>query len=143
VVLYNNVCYNSSMKRNTVQKQLIMAAVKELDIHANAGEVYEFVTKNNPSISKATVYRNLSQMAKDGELLNIGTFSGVVHYDHNTHEHAHFVCNNCGVVFDVDCDIEAVNKIKDNIAISSEYTITSYNLSFGGICKKCEQLQKV
>ncbi|MCL2234523.1 MAG: transcriptional repressor [Firmicutes bacterium] len=126
------------MKRNTIQKQLILSAVKSLNIHATAEEVYEHVVKDNPSISKATVYRNLSQMAKDGELLNIGNFSGSAHYDHNLHEHHHFVCNKCGAVFDVDCDLAMLEQLKKTIPHSNDFEIKNYNLSFDGVCSKCK-----
>jgi len=74
---------NKDNKRNTIQKQLVLDAVKELNIHATAEQVFEYVVKKHTSISKATVYRNLSQMAESGELLNIGSFYGSAHYDHN------------------------------------------------------------
>jgi len=63
-------------KRNTVQRQLILDAVRELDIHATAEQICEYIHKKQPSVSKATVYRNLNQMTESGELLNIGYFYG-------------------------------------------------------------------
>ncbi|MCL2555700.1 MAG: transcriptional repressor [Firmicutes bacterium] len=125
------------IKRNTIQKKWILEAIKELNTHAAAEEVYDFIAKSNPTISKGTVYRNMSQMAKDGELLNIGSFLGATHYDHNLHEHAHFVCNVCGMIFDVECDENLLGSLKDTIVVSDEYKISSCNVSFGGVCAKC------
>jgi len=69
-------------KRNTVQRQLIFDAVKELNIHATAEQVIEYLAKKHPSIGRATVYRNLNTMSESGELLRIGSFYGSTHYDH-------------------------------------------------------------
>ena len=124
-----------STLRNTVQRQLILNAVKELDIHATAEQVYEYVIQKHPSISKATVYRNLNQMSQAGELLNIGTLSGCAHYDHRCHEHSHFVCENCSQVFDVDRDF---SDIVSRVTGHQGFDVSNYQLSFEGLCWSCK-----
>jgi len=120
-------------KRNTIQKQLILNAVSELDIHATAEQVYEYVVVQYPTISKATVYRNLKDMAKVGELLNIGNFYGQTHYDHNLHDHHHFVCKNCKKVFDIEVDFADVyGKLK-------QFGFVIENVGFTGLCNECKQ----
>ena len=121
-------------KRNTIQKQLVYNAVKELDIHANAEQVYEYVVALHPSISKATVYRNLSQMAESGKLLNIGNFYGSTHYDHNCHDHYHFICEECKQVFDINSSFPEVSNLTEFEGLD----IKSHNLSFFGTCSNCK-----
>ena len=119
--------------RNTIQRQLILDAVKSLNIHASAEQVYEHVVKQHPTISKATVYRNLNQLASGGDLLNIGPFYNQSHFDHNCHVHYHFVCEACGRIVDVDGDFsEMFNKIKEISGVDVS------NASFSGICPKCK-----
>ena len=122
-------------KRNTIQRQLVYNAVKDLDIHANAEQVYEYVVALHPSISKATVYRNLGQMAETGDLLNIGVFYGSTHYDHNCHDHYHFICEKCKQVF----DIETYFPELDNLTNEHGLEIKSHNLSFTGTCNECKK----
>jgi len=125
-------------KRNTLQKQLIMNAVRELDIHASAEQVFAHVTEKHSSISKATIYRNLKQMAESGELLEIGIPGSAAHYDHNCHEHYHFMCENCERIVDVEGDITDIfNKIK----YEEKIEITGIRLSFVGLCEKCKSKQ--
>ena len=121
-------------KRNTIQKQLVYSAVKDLDIHANAEQVYEYVVALHPSISKATVYRNLSQMAESGKLLNIGSLYGSNHYDHNCHDHYHFICEDCKQVFDINSSFPDIKTLTEFNGLK----IKSHNLSFYGICSKCK-----
>ena len=119
-------------KRNTIQRQLIFNAVSELDIHATAEQVYEYVTIKHPTISKATVYRNLNQMAESGDLLNIGNFCGQTHYDHNLHNHHHFVCKSCRKVFDIELDFAKVYSELEHFGFDD------LNIGFTGICNECK-----
>ena len=125
----------SSIKRNTIQRQSVLNAVKELNMHATAEQVYEYVVRKHPAISKATVYRNLNQMSESGELLNIGNFHGSTRYDHNCHKHHHFVCEKCKLVFDVESDF---SDIPVRIGNAEMFYITSYHLSFCGLCRNCK-----
>jgi len=123
------------MKRNTIQRQLVFSAVKELNIHATAEQIYERVARNHPSISKATVYRNLGQMVESGELLNIGIFYGATHYDHNCHEHYHFICEDCRRIFDIEGDF---SDILSKINGINGFDIKNYHLSLNGLCQDCK-----
>ena len=49
-------------KRNTIQRQLVIAAVRFLANHPTAEEVYDRITMEYPDISKGTVYRNLNSL---------------------------------------------------------------------------------
>jgi len=120
--------------RNTVQRQLILDAVRELDRHATAEQVYGLLVRRHPSISKATVYRNLGRMAESGELLNIGSLHGSARYDHNRHKHYHFVCDECRRVFDVDAYSQNIN---EDIPEMEGFSIKGHALTFHGTCRDC------
>ena len=122
-------------KRNTIQRQLIFDALKELDMHATAEQVFDHVVGKYPSISKATVYRNLGQMSESGRIAKIGIFYGSAHYDHNRHEHYHFVCEACKRVFDVKGGFKDIfERIKD----MNGFDISSCSVSFRGLCRDCK-----
>jgi Fe2+ or Zn2+ uptake regulation protein len=122
-------------KRNTIQRQLILDAVKELDIHATAEEVYKYLVAKHPSIGRATVYRNLSQMAESGEIMNIGDFYGATHYDHQCHPHYHIICEKCKRIFDIDDDFSDINERVKNVA---GFDGINFNLTFRGLCQVCK-----
>ena len=124
------------VKRNTVQRQLIFDAVKELDIHATAEQVVEHLAKTHPSIGRATVYRNLSYMAETGELLRISSYYGSTHYDHNCHEHYHFICSDCKKVIDVDGKL---SDIFERIRDTNGFDIIDCSVSFSGRCWECKK----
>jgi len=122
-------------KRNTLQRQLILTAVKELGKHPTAEQVYEYLIKTHPTISKATVYRNLNQMAESGEVSDIGNFHGATHYDHKCHDHYHFICNQCKRIFDIEEEVaDIINKLK----CKEGFKITSCNVVLNGFCQDCK-----
>ena len=69
-------------KRNTIQKQLVLDAVAQLADHPTADEVYACIVKNHPTVSKATVYRNLSSLSEDGILRHVRMPEGANRFDH-------------------------------------------------------------
>ena len=121
--------------RNTVQRKVILDAVGDLANHPSAEEVYEYVSEKNPTISKATVYRNLKQLSEAGELLRIENVEVADRYDHNCHEHYHFQCSKCKKVFDI--QMEYIDDLEKMVHNDKGYMITGYNLIFKGVCPDC------
>jgi len=126
-------------KRNTIQRQLIYDAVKRLDIHATAEQVFDYVGQRHPSISKATVYRNLTGLVAAGELLNIGCLDGSFHYDHNCHNHYHLLCKGCQKVFDIEGYFSDICEKVDN---TEGFEITGHVLTFSGLCPSCKTMKR-
>ena len=121
-------------RRNTIQRQLVYDAVKDLDIHANAEQVYKHIITTHPSVSRATVYRNLNQLADSGEIMSIGNFYGTTHYDHNSYEHYHFICEKCKRIFDISNCFPDVKSLTHTEGLE----IKSHSLSFSGLCNECK-----
>lgn len=122
-------------RRNTIQRELVLGAVRELHNHATADEVYECVVSKYPSIGKGTVYRNLNILAEEGEVRRIEISGGPDRFDHNCAEHYHVACMKCAGVFDVDVDNlpDLIANIRDKHGID----ILSYDILFKGICPDC------
>lgn len=57
--------------RNTIQKQVILNAVRELKNHPTSEEVYNHIKPNFPSISLGTVYRNLNLLSENKDIQKI------------------------------------------------------------------------
>ena len=60
-----------TIRRNTIQKDLVRNAVYEMKRHVTANEVYEFIKEAHPSIGKGTVYRNLDILVEEGALRKV------------------------------------------------------------------------
>ena len=120
-------------KRNTLQKRIIIEQVAKLANHPTAQQLYDSLHEKYPTISRATVYRVLSEAAEAGTLLHI-TVSGENHYDHNTCGHYHMKCKKCGEVSDVfmSRDPDIFDSVRGEGA-----EIENYTIEFFGICPSC------
>jgi Fur family peroxide stress response transcriptional regulator len=54
-----------------------------------------------PSVSQATVYRNLQELVRARLIATLARTGGPVQYDANPDDHHHFVCTRCGRVTDI------------------------------------------
>lgn len=123
--------------RNTVQREIILQTVLNMDNHPSADDVYEKLRNDNPSISRATVYRNLELLAKQGKILHIRMPNGADCFDFNTSEHYHLRCDICRRVFDI--DLPKIPKINIEQKKYKDFTIEGYSISFHGTCPECKK----
>lgn len=126
-----------TLKRNTIQRTLVLDAVNRLKSHATADEIYEAVVQTHPRISRATVYRNLNQLADDAEIQKLEMPDGPDRFDHILQRHYHAKCSRCGRVFDVEMDYmeDIIRLVKD----AHGFAIDGHNLVFTGVCPSCQQ----
>ncbi|MBO8430508.1 transcriptional repressor [Spirochaetes bacterium] len=118
------------------QREIILDTLKNNVVHPTAEYIYEILKKEDSKISLATLYRNLNQLAENGIIKKIDGLESSSHYDHNTHAHYHFICDNCKKVFDVSCGIapDIVKKIEDETG----FIVSSHDIIIHGICKNCK-----
>ncbi len=125
-------------QRNTKQKRIILEALKCAD-HPTATELYERIKCDNPTISRGTVFRVLSQFAESGAVNKLNLPDSPARFDAFTNPHAHARCVYCGRVFDVsDADISDLYGKK----FAGGFEIYSVNIDFTGCCPECGQNKK-
>ena len=124
--------------RNTIQKKVILDTMKILNNHSTVDDVYAEVKKSYPSISKNTVYRNLRQLAEDGEVQKVLIMGEPERYDNIIKKHYHFQCKICGSMYDVEMDyLENINEAAKK---KNEHQIDEHDIVFKGICSVCKSL---
>lgn len=125
------------MKRSTVQRNLTLEAVNSLHCHATAEEVYEEVSKEHPSVSRATVYRNLKDLSDSGEIRKINNAGGADRFDHIVEKHYHVRCEECGKLFDV--DMPYMSNLQESVRDTHGFIFNGYDLMFRGVCPDCQK----
>ena len=121
--------------RHTLQRDLILEAVKKLHCHATADDVYDLIVTKHPNISRGTVYRNLNLLSDIGEIRKVEIPSGADRFDHECHPHYHARCIECNRVFNV--DMEFISDLQKNIKDTQGFEFTGHDLIFKGICLEC------
>ncbi|MCI5824044.1 MAG: transcriptional repressor [Candidatus Gastranaerophilales bacterium] len=116
------------------QRELIYEQLKSNPIHPTAEEVYLQLKPHHPNISLATVYRNLNKLAESSIIKKIQGLDASDRFDHNTHEHYHFICEKCRRVYDV--NLELLSYINDKV---KDRNIKSFDLLLKGICNNCKE----
>lgn len=120
--------------RKTVQKKLIREALEFLH-HPDAEQVYDYVRRHCDTISKATVYRNLNQMADDGEIARVYVLGKTQHYDWNTKKHYHFRCESCGRLYDSEAFYD--QNLNMTVKFPEGFLVASHDIIFSGLCPEC------
>lgn len=124
-------------KRNTIQKQLVLDAVSRMADHPTAEQVYMQIVQTHPTVSKATVYRNLAGLSADGFLRRIQMPSGADRFDHCLNAHHHILCEQCGRFADVPFTEGAA--LDRAAARATGFRNVSHDVVFSGICPLCAQ----
>lgn len=117
-----------SAKREEIYRYL--AGTKS---HPMAEEIYSALKPSNPSLSLATVYRNLSKFVAEGKAIEIVGGNHAVHFDACVTPHYHFSCERCHRIYDTDLPPLEL----DFKQLESVGTIRRHELVFYGICHQC------
>lgn len=127
---------NKAIKeRSTAQKSFILNYLMSVKTHPTAEVVYNEVRKKLPSISQGTVYRVLDRFKSKGQIQAIDT-KEAVHFDADISDHAHFICEKCGEVYDVIDECSKCGILKNKKAKVG--SIKSYKINFYGTCNSCK-----
>lgn len=122
-------------RRHSRQRELIKAFLNTRKDHPSAEIVYKNVRSQNPRISLGTVYRNLTLLAEDGEIIRFNVGDGVDRFDADTSPHCHFVCRKCGQVQDLQaCSIDSIT---DAASKAFHGRILGHVTYFFGLCCDC------
>lgn len=121
-------------RRNTRQRKLVLDAVRGMNDHPTADEIYLAVLQRDPHIGRGTVYRNLNVLADEGEIRLLKTPGGN-RFDWRVSAHSHVICTSCGAVDDI---FLAYNPALDDAAGEmSSFSIDSHYTFFEGLCPQC------
>lgn len=120
--------------RNTKQRKIILNIVKNTFCHPTAEEVYKEARKVLPDISLGTVYRNLNLLVNLNEIKRIKTSDGTDRFDKLDNKHIHFICSECGKIYDI-----FEYEFNENIISLKNFEIRSYDIVLSGICDDCKK----
>lgn len=121
--------------RMTPQRKVILEALRQVNTHPSADEVYEMVRKRLPRISLGTVYRNLEMLSERGEIRKMEFGGTLKRFDGNPTEHYHIRCVCCDSIIDAPLSLMAT--IDREMDGATGYHILGHHLEFIGLCPDC------
>lgn len=104
--------------------------------HPSVEEMYEALRTDFPTMSLATVYRNVMLIKSLGEVLELGFPDGSNRYDGNKpYPHPHVVCLKCRKILDP--DLSSIQDMTRKVADATGFKIINHRLDFFGLCADC------
>jgi Fur family peroxide stress response transcriptional regulator len=122
--------------RLTPQRDMLLRVLSETTGHPTADDLVRQVRAVLPSVSHATVYRNVQELVRAGLLGTLERAGAAVQFEVNQEGHHHFICRGCGQVWDVyldDVDFR-VNRRRSHL---KGFRIDRQDVQLHGLCASC------
>ncbi len=125
--------------RLTPQRDVLLQLLGRATGHPTADEMVHRVRCVLPSVSHATVYRNLQELVSAGIISTLNRAGSAVQFEVNREDHHHFVCNACGRVWDVYLQNADLKNLKINRRRSglSGFRVDRREVQLQGLCADC------
>lgn len=135
--------FEASLRRKNlkVTPQRI-AILREIGLNGHIGveEIYENIKKQYPSISLATVYKNITILNEANILREIKAPNQKQKYELACDRHIHVSCEKCGKLQDVYLD---VGQISQECMGKTGYTLFDVSAVFIGLCPECTLMKPI
>lgn len=123
--------------RLTPQRVELVRLIAVSEGHPSAGELYEKIKRQFPTMSQATVYKTLALLKEMNQVFEIDLHNDS-HYDGNRPEpHPHLICIQCHKILDgeVSLDPESLQSLEQ----ASGFKILQPQISLYGLCPECRE----
>ncbi len=103
--------------------------------HPTIDEIYGELIKDNPTLSKTTVYNTVKVLEENGLAKAVTIDGDRIHYDGDVSYHGHFLCKNCNKIYDFDTSCVPVKPPEGFKAETADVYCT-------GNCSNCSKNKK-
>ena len=122
----------------TPQRLMILSALRHMDGHLTAGEIYEQVQREYPYVDISTVYRTLAVLKELRLVSEADMGTGDTSYEWVRQErHHHLICRGCGEVASL--DHRYLEDLGAEIFAESGFKPDIDHFAIFGICAGCRE----
>ena len=118
----------------SMQRMAVMGYLMTHRTHPTAEEIYSALHVSMPTLSKTTDNTTLKLFTEQAAAKQLTIDERYVCFDYDTSDHAHFLCKDCGKVFDIPIDKE---KLRELTVLPEGFESNHTALYFRGRCKHC------
>lgn len=123
--------------RMTPQRDVLLRVLSETMGHPTADDLVQRVRQVLPSVSHATVYRNLQELVRERLVGMLERAGAATQFEVNPEDHHHFVCRRCGQVWDV--YLADVNvRVDHRKSKLKGFQIDRREVQLHGLCDECQ-----
>lgn len=131
--------FRSRRLRLTAQRRALIETIQEAGAHLDAATLLERARQRDASVDRATVYRTLDLLKKQGLIdeLDLMHLNGERHYYEakTTSDHTHLACFRCGKI--VEFASPVYEELKAEMERNTGFHIQVSRFEAGGLCKAC------
>lgn len=128
----------ASNHRLTPQRLAVVKILVADQGHPSVETIFEQLRGDFPTMSLATVYRNVILLKSMGEVFEIGFPDGSNRYDGNKpYPHPHVICVRCKRI--IDPDLSTLNDLTEEVNQQTGFKILTHRLDFFGVCGDCQK----
>jgi len=132
--------YATLLKANdlkaTFQRMNILESIENYG-HMSIDAIYEEVLKTHPSLSLATVYKNIILMVEKGVLVEVPITGKKPKYELVKDDHIHLVCTECGDVEDKP-RMQETDTLLHTLTNNEHFKLEKQQINLYGVCEKCQ-----
>ncbi len=118
----------------TGQRLAVYRVLADDPSHPTAEAVYATLQPQMPALSRATVYRILESLEREGLIRRVSTTAGVARFDGNLAPHQHLVCRICGRITDI-----SVPALARTAAVTPGFLVEHLDIRIVGRCAACRE----
>jgi len=128
---YINLLKNNDLKA-TIQRTSILKSIDQAG-HINIDDIYEDVKELHPTLSLATIYKNIILMQQNSVIVEVPMNGKKSKYELIKDDHIHLICQACGEIKDT----EITTQLQESLVIEN-FQLNSSQINLYGLCKKCQ-----
>jgi Fur family peroxide stress response transcriptional regulator len=121
----------------THQRQVLYETMQAMHGHPSPEEVYAEMKQRIPSVSLATVYKNIHLFVASGVFRELSMHHGTLRVEMNGEEHHHMVCSICRSITDLE-DKDLKIGLPQEPQIVAGFLVERYAVDVIGVCPACQ-----
>ncbi len=125
------------MARQTLQRRAILQALLEAPGPLTPQQVWLQASQQLESLGLATVYRNLSFLESQGEIVPVHLPGESTRFEvAGRGHHHHFCCEGCENVFELDTSCPVA--VLEGVTLPGGFAVKHHELTLYGLCSSCQ-----
>ena len=121
----------------THQRLIIYEILRNMHGHPSPEDVYARVKRRIPSISLATVYKNLHLFIGSGIFREVSPHHGSLRVETNSRPHHHLVCMQCRSITDIEA--EELGLVSKHSRLPGGFLAQRFAIDVLGLCASCQR----
>lgn len=116
----------------TIQRTSILKSIDKAG-HINIDEIYEDVKELHPTLSLATIYKNIILMQQHKVIVEVPMNNQKSKYELKKEEHMHLICEKCGTIQDT-----MISKQTEKALVIENFKLNNAQINLYGLCQACQ-----